>query len=139
MAGKRVLIVDDEATLRTGLREFLEWSGYVPAEAADGTEGLAKAERLRPHVILLDVRMPGIDGLEVCRRLKANPKTRPIPVVILIGVEDDKEGRLAYAAGAVACLSKPFRLNALVAVIEAAIASAARQANPPAESGRNGH
>ncbi len=135
MARKRVLIVDDEANIRTAIREVLERSGYEPAEAAGGGEGLAKAEGLRPDVILLEGRMRGLDGYEVCRRLKANSKTQHIPVVFVTGVEDDALYRLADEAGAVAYITKPFHFETLVAVIIAALANAAPQAEPRANTG----
>jgi CheY-like chemotaxis protein len=128
MVQKRVLIVEDEANMRTALREILERSGYVAAEAADGLAGLANAESWHPHAILLDVRMPGLDGYEVCRRLKANPATRPIPVIVVTAVADAPVSRLAYEAGAAACILKPFRLEALVTVIQTTIAGAERRA-----------
>ena len=136
MARKRVLIVEDEIDTRTAIREILERAGYEPAEAADGAEGLAKAESFHPHVILLDVRMPGLDGYEVCRGLKANPKTRIAPVIFLTAVQDDALNRLAYEAGGVACITKPFRAEALIAVIAAAVASGERRASPKAKSKR---
>jgi CheY-like chemotaxis protein len=138
MPRKRVLIVEDEAESRTMIREMLEMSGYEPSEAADGTEGLAKAEDLRLHVILLDVRMRGLDGYEVCQGVKENPVTSSIPVIFLTAVEDVALNRLAFQAGAVACITKPFRREALVAVVEAALASMERQAKPRAESDGSG-
>jgi CheY-like chemotaxis protein len=138
MAKKRVLIVEDEADARAGIREILERAGYAPAEAADGLEGLAQAESLRPQAVLLDVRMPGLDGYEVCRRLKANPTTKPIPVIFLTAVQDDALNRLAYEAGAVACIPKPFRLEALVTVIQTAIAGAERQTKSKVKRGGSG-
>ena len=139
MVQKRVLIVEDEAGLRTALREFLDRSGYLSAEAADGLAGLAQAESWHPNAILLDVRMPGLDGYEVCRRLKANPATKPIPVIVMTAVQDDALNRLAYEAGAMACILKPFRLEALLATIQTTSAGAERRAkriakregNPP--------
>ena len=128
MVQKRVLIVEDEANMRTVLREVLERSGYVAAEAADGLEGLAKAESWHPHAVLLDIRMPDLDGYEVCRRLKANPTTKPIPVIVVTAVVDSPVSRLAYEAGAAACVLKPFRLEALVTVIQTTIAGAERRA-----------
>jgi CheY-like chemotaxis protein len=119
---KRVLIIEDEADTRAALREMVERSGYEPAEAAEGLDGLVQAERWRPHVILLDIRMPDPDGYEVCRRLKANPATAAIPVIVVTAVEDDALNRLAYEAGAMACVVKPFRLEALLAIIRTAIA-----------------
>ncbi len=138
MAEKRVLIVDDEALSRTIMRDFLEMAGYAVAESGDGPEGLAKAKSLRPDIILLDVLMPGLDGYEVCRRLKADPTTSPIPVVFVTVVQDPALNRLAYEAGAVACLMKPFRREALVAIIETALANAARQTRAKSERKGNG-
>jgi CheY-like chemotaxis protein len=139
MTRKRVLIVEDEADTRLALRELLARSGYMPAEAANGAEGLAKAEGLLTHVILLDVRMPGLDGYEVCRRLKENPATAAIPVIFLTAVQDATLNRLAYDAGGDACITKPFRTEALVATIEAAIANAERRAKPKKKAGGSGH
>jgi len=139
MPKKVVLIVDDEAATRTALREFLDEAGYTSAEAADGLEALAQAERLHPHAILLDIRMPGLDGFEVCRRLKANPETQALPVIVVTAVQTPALNRLAYEVGALACLVKPVRLEALLVAIRAVIASterrahhrAKRDANPP--------
>jgi CheY-like chemotaxis protein len=128
MMTQRVLIVDDEANMRAALREFLERSGYGIAEAADGLAGLAQAESWHPHAILLDIKMPGLDGYEVCRRLKANPATKPIPVIVMTAVLDGPISRLAYEAGALACILKPFRLEALLATIQTTIAGAERRA-----------
>lgn len=139
MAKKRVLIVDDEVESRTLIREFLDMPGYELAEAADGIECLAKAEDLHPDVILLDVRMPGLDGYEVCQGLKENPETTHIPVIFVTAVEDAALNRLAYQAGAAACITKPFRREALVAVIEAALANAERQGKPKPQDGADGH
>jgi CheY-like chemotaxis protein len=134
MAKKRVLIVEDESSSRMLLRDMLSKSGYEPCEAEDGTEGLAKAEDIRPDVILLDVRMPGIDGYEVCQGLKENPETKSIPVIFVTAVLDGELNRLAYQAGAAACVTKPFRREALLAVIDAVIASTERQAKPKVKS-----
>jgi CheY-like chemotaxis protein len=132
-----VLIVEDDADTRTVLRLFLERSGYLPAEAADGLAGLAQAERWHPHVILLDVSMPGLDGYEVCRRLKANPATKPIPVIVVTAVQDHALNRLAYEAGAMACIPKPLRLEAVLAIIQTAIAGVERGAKARARGGGN--
>ncbi len=117
MARKRVLIVEDEIKLRTAMREVVDWFGYDPIEAAGGTEGLAKAERLHPDLVLLDIEMPGLSGYEVCRRLKANPTTNPIPVIFVTAWQGEAVHRLATAMGAVACLTKPFRLVALEVIL----------------------
>jgi CheY-like chemotaxis protein len=116
-----VLVVDDDHLHCRMVRDLLEVTGYAVIEAADGTEGLAKAEALRPHIILLDLLMPGIDGYEVCRTLKKNPETSAIPVIIVTSSPDVTLDHLAYAAGAVACIRKPFRREALFAVINVAL------------------
>lgn len=133
MAKKRVLIVDDDPNVRRVIREVLERAGYEPVEAGDGTDGLAIAEDLRPDVILLEVRIAGYDGYEVCRNLQANALTRHIPVIFVTGFVagvEDAEYRAAREAGAVAYITKPFHLETLVAVIAAAIADAERLARP---------
>ncbi len=127
MPPKRALIVDDEPLVRRILRDMLEDAEYTVAEARDGTEGLEKAETLRPDLILLDLMMPGVDGYTVCKGLKANPVTQAIPVVFVTASADRALNRQAYAAGAIACLPKPFRPGPVVAVIEAALASIKRR------------
>ncbi len=136
MAKKLVLIVEDDEVTRDVIRHFLETADYEVAEAVDGTIGLVKAERLQPDVILLDVQMPGPDGYEVCRRLKANPKTSRIPVVFVTLVDDPALNRLAYQAGGAACIPKPFRREGLQAVLAAVLTNAERQATPKAKPGR---
>jgi CheY-like chemotaxis protein len=105
------------------VRDILETSGYTVFEALDGAEGLQKAATVHPEVILLDLMMPGIDGYEVCRGLKANPETIAIPVIFVTSSPDVTLDHLAYAAGAVACIRKPFRREALLAVIAATLKS----------------
>ncbi len=136
MIHKRVLVVDDEPLVRQMLRDILQMAEYTVVEASDGSEGLRKAETLRPDAILLDLIMPGLDGYATCQELKGNPVTRAIPVIFVTASEDFNLNRLAYAAGAVACLTKPFRREALIAIIDAAIGSAERQARAAKDGAR---
>lgn len=106
--GEKVLIVDDEMPLRDLLGEFLEGEGYEVLLASAGEEGIELAEREIPHVILLDVKMPGIDGIEVCKRLKAEPKTQFIPVIMITGYVDNK--MVAIESGADDFVNKPIDL-----------------------------
>ncbi len=135
MAKARVLVVEDEANLREAIWEILEWSGYEPAEAGGGSAGLAKAERWRPDVILLDVWMPEQDGYDVCRRLKANPRTTHIPVIFMTAGKRETVTRLASEVGAAACLTKPFGIAPLVALIKEVLADPARRVQPEAKVG----
>ena len=78
----KVLVVDDEWEIRDVLSKFLTEEGYEVLEASNGEEAIELAERENPQVILLDVIMPGMDGIETCKRLKAEEKTRFIPVIM---------------------------------------------------------
>jgi CheY-like chemotaxis protein len=97
----------------------LQPAGYEVSTASGGLLGLKQALSAPPDVVLLDVQMPEMDGYEVCRRLRQEARTREIPVVMLTATEDPKLNRLAYDAGAQACVPKPFRREALIATIEA--------------------
>jgi putative two-component system response regulator len=105
-----VLIVDDQAQSLDAMGEALRPLGFEVWQALDGETALALARDRQPDVILLDVMMPGIDGYEVCRRLKADDETRLLPVVFLTGL-DSREARLkGLEAGASDFLNKPFDL-----------------------------
>jgi signal transduction histidine kinase len=100
-------VVDDQPPNRELLRDILEGSGHRVSEAADGTEGLALARSGNPDLILLDVTMPGLDGLEVCRRLKADTATAAIPVVLVTALAEREHRLDGIAAGANDYLTKP--------------------------------
>jgi CheY-like chemotaxis protein len=119
MANK-ILVVDDEVAVRSLLKDFFTPLGYEVITAADGTEGLASAVEEVPDVILLDVMMPGIDGMEVCRRLKANEGTGAIPIIMMTGVIG-----VALAATLTApddLVLKPLMLPELLARVQSIIA-----------------
>ena len=90
LAGKRVLIVDDNATNRMICRRSLERAGCEIREAQDGRAALDEVTKEQPCVILMDVMMPVMDGLECTRRLKANPETQDIPIIIVSARADPK-------------------------------------------------
>jgi CheY-like chemotaxis protein len=108
-----VLIVDDIKSLRQLMRLSLGQQHQV-IEAADGLEAIGALQHHHPDVALLDVNMPGMNGLEVCRRVRADPELRDIGVIIVSAnvVADD-----AYRAGADRFISKPFRPSALLAAV----------------------
>jgi DNA-binding NarL/FixJ family response regulator len=115
----RLLIADDEAMVRRGLRLVLEAEDdlQVVGEAADGLEAIDEAARLRPDVILMDVRMPRLDGVEACRRLVADSDAK---VVVLTTFDLDEHLFAAVRAGASGFLLKASRPDELVAAIRAA-------------------
>jgi CheY-like chemotaxis protein len=101
----KILLVDDEPALRELLRATFEGADVSVDEAESGLEAEARIRRRRPDVIVLDLRMPVMDGVELCKRLKADPKTSQIPIVLLTGADPD-EARRAQRAGAAALVRK---------------------------------
>ncbi len=103
-----ILIVDDQLRTRELLRELLTGQGYTLALASNGEEALAQALELTPDVILLDVMMPGMDGFEVCQRLRSEPLLAEVPVIMVTAL-DDRDSRIrGIQAGADDFVSKPF-------------------------------
>jgi CheY-like chemotaxis protein len=118
LAANRILVVDDDQDVLRGVRLRLEGAGYKTFSAADGEEGVASAVKLRPDAILLDVRMPRMDGLTALATLRDRNETRNIPVVMLSASIIDQQA--ALDAGARFFLSKPYQARTLLAAIEAA-------------------
>jgi response regulator RpfG family c-di-GMP phosphodiesterase len=116
----KILLVDDEPALRELLRTTLESVEIAVDEAESAQEAEIRIRRSRPDLIVLDLRMPGMGGSELCRRLKSDERTRDIPIVLLTGA-DEEEARLARRAGADALVRKPFSPLELLAVIERAV------------------
>ena len=111
----RILVVDDSELNVKLLVEWLEHASYVVSTAANGFEALAKIEAEAPDVVLLDVMMPGLDGFEICRRIKADPALAPIPVVMVTALEDVDDLVNGFEAGADDYLTKPFNGTELLA------------------------
>ena len=107
MPAPRVLIVDDQIDSLKWLYEVLTQNGYKTLLANSGELALQSIARVQPDLLLLDVSMPGMDGFELCRRVKADPATRDIPVIFLSAA--DAEAKLeAFRAGGVDFVPKPF-------------------------------
>jgi two-component system cell cycle response regulator DivK len=109
----RILIVDDYSDGREMLAEYLKFLEFPVAEAPDGQNAMALAASWSPNIILMDLQMPGLDGWEVTRRLKADPRTKSILVVALTAHALQREVQSARAAGCDAVVSKPYALSAL--------------------------
>jgi two-component system, cell cycle response regulator len=117
MSLRRVLVVDDDPLILEVLKTVLDLEEFDVVTAADGEAGLQSLRQQRPDVVVCDVMMPGIDGLEVCRRIKADPATADLPVVLLTA-RDRAEDRVAGEdAGCDAYLTKPFSPLHLIDVI----------------------
>jgi DNA-binding response OmpR family regulator len=106
MNGK-ILIVDDESSARFALELLLRREGFEVHEVHDGASALAECSTFRPDLILLDIMMPGMDGLEVCRRIKSTPETRLTPVVLITGLSATEDRIKGINAGADDFPSKP--------------------------------
>ncbi len=108
MQARHILIVDDAADARTLLRLILTTKGgYTTTEATSGAEALAQIRRQRPDAIILDYMMPDMDGLEVCRRLRAMPDLRDLPILMLTAQPNPALREQALAAGVTSFMTKP--------------------------------
>ncbi len=105
--GKSILVVDDEPMARTLLRLMLVRSGYEVVEAFDGIDALEKIASHRIDLVILDVMMPGMDGFDVCRTIRANADYEHIPVIMLSAKNDLQSTKQGLKAGAVKYLTKP--------------------------------
>lgn len=111
-----ILTVDDSASLRMAIRIALTGAGYAVTEAADGVEGLAKATATRFDLIVTDLNMPNMDGLQMIRALREQPAQAGVPIIFLTTESDDAMKAQAKAAGATGWLVKPFVPDQLVKV-----------------------
>lgn len=117
-----VLLVDDIPTNLGVLFESLSQSGFRVLAAQDGESAIAQIQYLKPNIILLDVMMPGIDGFETCRRLKANPETQDIPVIFMTALTETFDKVKGFSVGAVDYITKPFQTEEVLARINAQLA-----------------
>ncbi len=125
-----ILIVDDEREIRELLRYNLERQGYQVLTAQDGEEGLARIFATHPDLVLLDLLLPGLNGLEVLRELRQEPSTRELPVLLLTARGAEMDKLLGFERGADDYITKPFSPREVIARIEAVL----RRALPPRES-----
>jgi DNA-binding response OmpR family regulator len=114
---KRILAVDDEPHILKLVAFSLKAGGFEVVEASDGLAAIEMAEAQQPDLILLDVMMPVLDGYETCKRLKANPATRDIPVVMLTAKTQLTEQDAGISCGASEYVCKPFTPKELVAQV----------------------
>ena len=128
---RTALVVEDERTINDALAQRLRAEGYVVEQAFDGPSAVELAASARPDVVLLDVMLPGFDGLEVCRRIQ---QQRPVPVLMLTARDDESDILVGLGVGADDYLTKPFRMRELVARVSALLRRVERAAQLAADS-----
>jgi DNA-binding response OmpR family regulator len=129
-----LLVIEDDPDIVELLRYNLEREGYRVVVATDGERGLTEAGRLQPDLVLLDLMLPGLDGLEVCRRLRSQEPTRGIPLLMLTAKSEESDVVIGLEMGADDYLTKPFSPRELVARIRALLRRAERVDDEPRKS-----
>ncbi|NPD07140.1 response regulator transcription factor [Nocardioides sp. zg-1308] len=124
-AARTALVVEDERTINDALAQRLRAEGYTVEQAFDGPSAVDLAARVSPDVVLLDVMLPGFDGLEVCRRIQA---ARPVPVLMLTARDDEADLLVGLGVGADDYLTKPFSMREVVARVSALLRRVERAA-----------
>jgi two-component system phosphate regulon response regulator PhoB len=114
MTKPRILIIEDERPLTDVLTYNLQREGYEPVVAHDGQEGLRKAQTLLPEVVLLDLMLPVLNGLEVCRELRAGERTRTLPIIMLTAKAEETDQVVGFSLGADDYVTKPFSIKVLM-------------------------
>jgi two-component system, chemotaxis family, chemotaxis protein CheY len=114
---KSILIVDDSASMRQMVRMALTGAGHAVVEAADGAEALVKAEARRFDLVLTDLHMPGMSGLDLIGKLRLLPAYRGVPILFLTTESDAEKRAAGKAAGATGWITKPFKPDQLLAVV----------------------
>jgi DNA-binding response OmpR family regulator len=126
---RRVLVVEDERTIADAVGARLRAEGFTVQIAGDGPAAVAAARTTPPDVIVLDVMLPGFDGLEVCRRIQAE---RPVPILMLTARDDETDLLIGLAVGADDYMAKPFSMRELAARVHALLRRAAKTASSAA-------
>jgi pilus assembly protein CpaE len=121
VAGERVLFIDDDEQLRVLVQVFLERAGYRVTTASDGHQALSLIEKTRPALILADVNMPGLNGLELTRRLRRDAETATTPLILLSASNETADILAGYKEGADEYIAKPINMGVLLAKVESAL------------------
>jgi DNA-binding response OmpR family regulator len=115
---KKIMVADDDRNVLYLITELLSRQNYSIEPAVDGEQALIKAREFNPDLIVLDVMMPLIDGIEVCRRVKSNPQTSHIKVIMLTAKTSGRDKEAGLAAGADHYMTKPFKITELTGKID---------------------
>ncbi|MGE5759221.1 MAG: response regulator, partial [Gemmatimonadota bacterium] len=127
---KRVLVIEDNHDLAYGLRNNLEIEGYQVEVADDGPKGLMRARVGAPDLVILDLMLPGMDGLEMCRRLRGQSATQRIPIIMLTARAEEVDRIVGLEIGADDYVPKPFSPRELVARVKAVLRRATVPVGP---------
>jgi DNA-binding response OmpR family regulator len=117
MSQRRILVVDDDPRLLHIVQMYLAIEEFDVATAVNGEDGLREVEANKPDLVILDIMMPGMDGIEMCRRIRTNPDTATIPVLMFSALSGDEDVERARHAGANHLITKPFNLVGLGSVV----------------------
>ena len=123
----KVLVVDDNEDNANIIRDYLEARGYPITVAYSGDEAMTQFNSVKPSIVLLDVMMPGMDGWQVCRKIKSGPMGREVRVIMVTALQDWMDKRQALETGADDYVEKPFELSKLVTVVERNVAQLAQK------------
>jgi DNA-binding response OmpR family regulator len=135
MARRRILVIEDEATIATSVAARLGGEGFEVDIAEDGSSGVRRCQDFRPDLVILDVMLPGLDGLEVCRRIQ---RDRAVPVLMLTARDEESDVLVGLGVGADDYVTKPFSPRELVARVKALLRRADRSPDVPGEAVRLG-
>ena len=119
---RHALVVDDDADIRELVAFKLEQLGFEVLTAADGEEGLRRAQEVRPDIVLLDIMMPKLSGIDVCRRLREQPSTAATPVILLTAKAQEADVERGFSVGADDYIVKPFSLRELSSRVQVLMA-----------------
>lgn len=114
---RRIMVVDDDEDILRVVSEKLRWAGYEVITVNNGREGLEKVLREKPDLVLLDIMMPDLDGLEVCREIKTNPETMHIKVAVFTVRSSPRDRELSAEYLADAHIAKPVSMDMLVRIV----------------------
>lgn len=130
MPEPRILIVEDERGLTQSLQWYFNREGYETIVAHDGQEGLRKAQTIIPDIMLLDINLPSLDGLTICRELRSGERTRDIPIIMLTAKSEENDHVIGYAMGADDYVAKPVSNKLLMQKVKALLRRVQGQADP---------
>ncbi|MBD0316328.1 MAG: response regulator transcription factor [Nitrospiraceae bacterium] len=128
---KKILIVEDEKDILQLVRLYLEKEGFRTVTAMTGSEGLDQVKAEKPDLLVLDLMLPQMDGLEVCKRLRSNPETARLPIIMLTAKAEESDTIVGLELGADDYVTKPFSPKTLVARVKALVRRLGREASEP--------